>query len=229
MLETDETNVVSGARSIQFRMFHDRRHAGELLAARLGKYRERKETILLALPRGGVPVAAAVARVLALPLDVLLVRKIGAPFEPELAVGAVAGDGFVVLDEETIAAMQISRAALESVIAAERNELLRRERLYRDDRSPLVLEGQTAILVDDGLATGYTMLAAVRAVRRQRPASIVAAVPVAPQETLDRLRGEADEVVCVYIPERLVAVGQFYQDFSQVSDKQVREQLARDK
>ncbi len=208
-------------------MFRDRRHAGELLAELLGRYRGQPGTLLLALPRGGVPVAAAVARVLSLHLDILPVHKIGVPREPELAVGAVAGDGFVVLDEEAIAAMQISRVALESVIAAERKELLRREHLYRGERSTLVLERLTAILVDDGLATGYTMLAAVRAVRRLNAAWIVVAVPVAPQETLDRLGAEADEVVCVDTPQRLDAVGQFYEDFSQVSDEQVREELAR--
>jgi putative phosphoribosyl transferase len=171
-------------------------------------------------------VATAVARALMLPLDVLPVHKIGAPSEPELAVGAVAGSGLVVLDEETIAAMHISEDALESVIAAEREELMRRERLYRGDRPPLALDGQTVILIDDGLATGYTMLAAVRAVRRKQAAGVVVAVPVALQETLDRLRAEVDEVVCVYIPQRLMAVGQFYEDFSQITDEQVREELA---
>lgn len=208
-------------------MFRDRRHAGELLVGLLGKYRGRERTVLLALPRGGVPVAAAVARSLALPLDVLLVHKIGAPSEPELAVGAVAVDGLVVLDEESIAAMRIPQVALESAIAAEQKELSRRERLYRSDRSPLVLTGQTVILVDDGLATGYTMLAAVRAVRQQQPASIVVAVPVAPQVTLDRFGAEAEEMVCVHTPRRLEAVGQFYEDFSQISDEQVREELVR--
>ena len=208
-------------------MFRDRRHAGELLAALLTGYRGRAEAVILALPRGGVPVAAAVARSLMLPLDVFPVRKIGAPIEPELAVGALAADGVVVLDEKTIAAMQIPRATLEAIIAAEREELLRRQRLYRGDRPPLRLDGLTTILVDDGLATGYTMLAAARAVRRQHPARIVVAVPVAPQETLDRLHSEVDEVVCVDTPQRLEAVGQFYEDFSQVSDEQVREELSR--
>ena len=208
-------------------MFRDRRHAGELLAGLLAGYRGHGKAVLLALPRGGVPVAAAVAQALALPLDVFLVHKIGAPSEPELAVGAVAADGLVVLDERVIGIMQISRTALESGIARERAEFVRRERLYRGARLPPALEGLTAILVDDGLATGYTMLAAVRAVRQQRPARIVVAVPVALQETLDRLRPEADEVVCVYTPSRLEAVGQFYEDFGQVSDEQVKEELAR--
>jgi putative phosphoribosyl transferase len=206
-------------------MFRDRRHAGELLAALLAGYRGRAGVELLALPRGGVPVAVAIARTLMLPLDVFLVHKIGAPGEPELAVGAVASDGLVALDEETIAAMQITKPELEMAILREREELMQREGLYRGDRLPLVLEGQTVILVDDGLATGYTMLAAVRSVRRQRPVSIVVAVPVALQETLERLRAEADEVVCVHIPRRLASVGQFYEDFSQISDEQVCEEL----
>lgn len=193
----------------------------------LGKYQRQPETVLLALPRGGVPVAAAIADALALPLDVVLAHKIGAPSEPELAVGAVAVDGLVVLDEKTIAAMDISQAALESVIAQEKEELLRRQRIYRRDRLPLALIGQTAILVDDGLATGYTMLAAVRCVRRQQPAKIVVAVPVALQVTMDWLGAEANEMVCVETPRRLEAVGQFYEDFNQISDEQVCEELAR--
>lgn len=208
-------------------MFRDRVHAGEQLAGLLADYRSRAGAVILALPRGGVPVAAAVAGVLALPLDVLLVHKVGAPGEPELAVGAVAPNGLVVLDEKTIARMQISRPSLESAIAAEREELARREHLYRGDRLPLALEGLTVILVDDGLATGYTMLVAVRAVRRLLADRIVVAVPVAPQERLDRLKSEADEVVCVEVPRRLEAVGQFYEDFSQVSDEQVCAELAR--
>ena len=207
-------------------MFRDRRDAGEQLAALLGEYRGRHDAVLLALPRGGVPVASALARGLALPMDVLCVHKIGAPSEPELAVGAVADDGLVVLDEETIAVMRISEAALQSVIAREREELLRRERLYRGNRPPLALAGLIVILVDDGLATGYTMQAAIRAVRRRAPATIVVAVPVAHQETLDRLHVEADDVFCVYVPQRLFAVGQFYGDFRQVTDEQVLQELS---
>jgi len=207
-------------------MFRDRRHAGEVLASELAGYRGQPDAVLLALPRGGVPVAAAIAQSLNLPLDVLPVHKIGAPMQPEYAVGAVASDGLVVLDEEAIAAMHISRADLDSIVAREQEELLRREREYRDGRPALALDGKVAILIDDGLATGYTMLVAVHAARRERAARVVVAVPVAPQETINRLRKEADEVVCAYVPPRLLAVGQFYENFGQVSDEEVRADLA---
>lgn len=207
-------------------MFRDRKHAGELLAGRLSSYRGRPETVILALPRGGVPVGAALARELQLPLNVLGVRKIGAPEQPELAVGAVASGGVVVMDERAIASMEISQATVAIAVAREREELLRRERAYRDERSPLELAGRTIILVDDGLATGYTMLAAVRAARQQKPERVVVGVPVAPPETLERLRGEVDEVCCVHVAKRLFAVGEFYDDFSQVSDEEVCAVLA---
>lgn len=203
-------------------MFHDRRHAGERLAALLESYRLQPQTIVLALPRGGVPVAATVARELALPLDIFPVRKVGAPGQPEYAIGAIAGDGVLVLNDHAIASMSISEEVLHEAVAREREELHRREQLYRGDRPPLALDGWTAILVDDGLATGYTMLAAVRAIREQAPAKIVVAVPVAPPSTLDRLAVEADEVVCVHSTEDLFAVGQFYSNFSQVSDEEVQ-------
>lgn len=207
-------------------MFRDRKHAGERLAGLLENYRGQEGTVVLGLARGGVPVAAAVARELALPLDVFVVRKIGAPHQPELAIGAVASGGVIVLDERAVQAMHLSQAALDLRVAQEREELLRREQLYRGERPPLALTGQTVLLVDDGLATGYTMLAAVRAVRQQLPTAIVVAVPVAPPETLDRLRAEVDEIVCVNRAERLFAVGQFYEDFSQTSDEQVWECLS---
>jgi putative phosphoribosyl transferase len=207
-------------------MFQDRKHAGELLAGLLESYRGQAGTVVLGLARGGVPVAAAVARELALPLDVFVVRKIGAPHQPELAIGAVASGGVIVLDERAVQAMQLSQAELDLRVAQEREELLRRERLYRGERPPLALAGQTVLLVDDGLATGYTTLAAVRAVRQQLPAAIVVAVPVAPPETLNRLRADVDEIVCVDRAERLFAVGQFYEDFSQTSDEQVQRELS---
>jgi putative phosphoribosyl transferase len=202
-------------------MFRDRRHAGELLAGLLEGYRSRERTVVLGLPRGGVVVAAALARALALPLDVFVVRKLGAPSQPELAVGAVAAGGLVVLDDEAIASMRISRASLEAAIAGEREEVNRREQIYRAGRPALELFEQTVLLVDDGVATGYTMLAAVRAVRQLRPDRIVIAVPVASTEAVDMLRLVAEEVFCVLVPRRLMAVGQFYEDFRQTTDDEV--------
>lgn len=193
-----------------------------MLAGLLESYRGQARTVVLALPRGGVPVGAVVARELGLPLDVFPVRKIGAPHQPELAIGAVAGGGVLVLDERAVASMRVSEETLDAAVEREREELLRRERLYRGERPPLNLTGWTAILTDDGLATGYTMTAAVRAVRTQAPARVVVAVPVAPPSTLARLRAEADDVVCVHSTENMFAVGEFYEDFKQVSDEQVR-------
>jgi putative phosphoribosyl transferase len=206
-------------------MFRNRQHAGELLAGQLGRYRGQPQTVLLALPRGGVPVAAVLARELMLPLEVLPVHKLGAPRQRELAIGAVAPDDLVVLDHAAIASMGISQGEMDSAIARERAELVRRGQAYRGERAPLALRGQTVILVDDGLATGYTMLAAARFVRLQEAARIVIAVPVAPRETLEMLRPEVDEIVCVQVPRRMVAIGMFYGDFSQVSDEQVRAAL----
>jgi len=206
-------------------MFRDRQHAGELLAALLSGYRGQAETLVLALPRGGVPVAAVVARGLGLPLDVFPVRKLGAPGQPEFAMGAIAANGFVVLHRDAIANLHIPQSTIEAVIAREHEEIVRQERVYRESRPPLVLVGKTAILVDDGLATGYTMLAAIRAVRELHPARIVVAVPIAPSETLALLRTEADEVVCVHTPRELFAIGQFYEDFAQTTDDQVREAM----
>jgi putative phosphoribosyl transferase len=206
-------------------MFRNRQHAGELLAALLFGYRSQPKTLVLALPRGGVPVAAVLARGLGLPLDVFPVRKLGAPGQPEFAMGAIAVNGLVVLHRNAIATLHVPQSTLDAVIAREHEELLRQERTYRESRPPLILAGKTAILVDDGLATGYTMLAAIRAVREQHPARIVVAVPIAPSETLALLHPEADEVVCVHTPPQLLAIGQFYEDFTQTTDDQVREAL----
>jgi putative phosphoribosyl transferase len=205
-------------------MFRDRYHAGEILAAGLSAYRGQQQTLLLAIPRGGVAVAAAVAKDLALPLDVLPVRKLGAPHEPELAIGAVA-DGLIVVDQDLITKLGVSQSQIDMAVERERAELARREREYRGELSPLALTHQTVILIDDGLATGYTMLAAIRAVRGREPARIVVAVPVAASETANWLRPEVDELACAYIAGRLVAIGLFYDDFSQVSDEQVRNML----
>ena len=206
-------------------MFRNRQHAGELLAAQLAAYRGQLNALVLALPRGGVPVAAVLARELGLPLDVFPVRKLGAPAQPEYAMGAIAVNGLVVLHKQAIASLHVSQSTLDAVIAREHEELLRQERVYRDPRPPLILAGKTLILVDDGLATGYTMLAAIRATRELHPARIVVAVPLAPADTLDHLRPEADEVVCFHTPHDLFAIGQFYEDFSQTTDDQVREAL----
>ncbi len=206
-------------------MFRNRQHAGELLAGQLGRYRGQPQTVLLALPRGGVPVAAVLARELMLPLEVLAVHKLGAPRQPELAIGAVAGDDLVVLDHAAIVLMGISQGEMDSAIARERAELVRRGQAYQGERPPLALGGKTVILVDDGLATGYTMLAAARCVRQRGPARVVIAVPVAPRETLEMLRAEVDEVFCVEVPRKMIAIGMFYGDFSQVSDEEVREAL----
>jgi putative phosphoribosyl transferase len=206
-------------------MFRNRQHAGELLAALLAAYRSQPNSLVLALPRGGAPVAAVLARELGLRLDVFPVRKLGAPSQPEYAMGAIAVNGLVVLHQRAIDSLRITQAEIDAVIAREHEELLRRERVYRDPRPPLILTGKTVIFVDDGLATGYTMLAAIRAAREQHPARIVVAVPLAPADTLDLLRPEADEVVCVHIPRELFAIGQFYEDFSQTTDDEVRDAL----
>jgi putative phosphoribosyl transferase len=205
-------------------MFRDRQHAGELLATYLAKYQGQPQTLVLALPRGGVPVAAVLARTLSLPLDVFPVHKLGAPGQPEFAIGAIAEE-VVVFHQDAINSLRIPQSALDAAIIREREELLRRELAYRNGLPPRVLAGKTVILVDDGLATGYTMLAAIRAVRLHMPLSIVAAVPVGLAATLDRLRCETDETICAHTPPELFAVGQFYNDFSQTTDDQVREAL----
>lgn len=205
--------------------FADRRDAGRQLAARLALYGDRSDVVVLALPRGGVPVAAEVAGALRAPLDVFLVRKIGVPARPELAMGAIAEGGIRVLDEQLIDDLGIPQALVQQVVARERIELDRRDRLYRGDRQPPRLLDRIVIVVDDGLATGATMEAAVLALRPQRPARVVVAVPVAARETRDRLRTLADQVVCVATPEPFRAVGEWYDDFSETSDAEVRSLL----
>ena len=207
--------------------FRDRAEAGRHLAELLRGYAGREDVIVLALPRGGVPVAYEVARALGVPLDVFMVRKLGVPRHEELAMGAIAGGGVLVLDEGLIASLGIGTGQVRQAIAAEARELERRERVYRDGRAPPQLEGRTVILVDDGLATGATMRAAALAVREHRPARIVIAVPVAAAETCRELRGDADELVCAATPSPFGAVGLWYENFSQTSDEEVRELLAR--
>jgi len=208
-------------------VFRDRTEAGRLLAALLEKYAGKPDVIVLALPRGGVPVAYEVAKALHAPMDVFVVRKLGIPAHEELAMGAVATGGVLVLNDQVVRALSIPGYVIDAVADWELLELKRRERLYRGDRPPPDVRGKTVILVDDGLATGYTMLAAVRALRQQGPARIVVAVPVAAPDTCEVLKAYVDEVVCVATPEPFYAVGLWYQDFSQTTDEEVRELLER--
>ena len=207
--------------------FRDRREAGQVLADRLTAYAGRPDVLVLALPRGGVPVAYEVARALGAPLDVFLVRKLGVPGHEELAMGAVATGGVRVLNDQVVGALGIPPSVIEAVAAWQQQELARRERLYRGDRPPPDVRGRTVILVDDGLATGSTMRAALAALRRQQPARLVVAVPTAAPETCDELRAEADDVVCATTPEPFDSVGLWYEDFSQTTDEEVRELLER--
>jgi predicted phosphoribosyltransferase len=209
------------------RVYRDRIEAGRVLAERLGAYADRPDVIVLALPRGGVPVGYEVARALHAPLDVFIVRKLGVPGHEELAMGAVATGGVRVLNEQVVRGLRIPDSVIDAVASWELEELRRRERLYRGERPPPDVRGKTVILVDDGLATGSTMLAAVRALRQQQPARIVVAVPIAAPDTCELLRAEVDDVVCAVTPEPFYAVGLWYRDFSQTTDEEVRELLAQ--
>ncbi len=205
----------------------NRKAAGQALARALRAYGDRDDVIVLALPRGGVPVAAEVAAALGAPLDLMLVRKLGTPGYRELAMGAIASGSTEVMNQEIVRSLGITHEAIERVASEERKELKRREQAYRGQRPWPSLADQCVILVDDGLATGATMRAAVAAVRSQRPARIVVAVPVAPADTIALLGKVADEVVCCAQPEPFNAIGQWYVDFSQVSDNEVRQMLAK--
>jgi putative phosphoribosyl transferase len=207
--------------------FRNRTYAGERLALELRPYADRSDVIVLALPRGGVPVGFEVARVLGVPLDVFVVRKLGLPWHEELAMGAIASGGVRILDNDLIRVARVSPADVQRVTAAEEAELERRERQYRGDRPFPDLTGKTVLLVDDGLATGATMRAAVAAVKAEGPARVVVAVPVAAPQTCDALRDVADEVVCAVTPEPFHAVGLWYDDFSQTTDDEVRTLLDR--
>jgi predicted phosphoribosyltransferase len=206
-------------------VFRDRVEAGEVLAGRLGHYAGKPEVLLLALPRGGVPVGARVAQALGAPLDVFVVRKLGVPGHEELAMGAIASGGVRVHNEEVVRKLHIDDATIQRVAEVEQQELARRERSYRGQRPPPDLTGRVVVLVDDGLATGSTMRAAVAAARRLGPARVVVAVPTAPASTCEQLRDEADEVVCATTPRPFRAVGYSYRSFPQTTDEEVRELL----
>jgi putative phosphoribosyl transferase len=207
--------------------YRNRTEAGRLLAQKLMAYANRKDVLVLGLPRGGVPVAFEVAQALAAPLDIFLVRKLGVPGHEELAMGAIASGGVRVLNQDVVNNLYIPGEVIDAVASDEQWELDRRELLYRGDRPPPDLRGRVVILIDDGLATGSTMHAAARAVHSQNPAAIVVAVPVAAEETCNEFRSEVDEVICPYTPEQFFAVGMWYEDFAQTSDEKVRELLAQ--
>jgi putative phosphoribosyl transferase len=209
------------------RRFADRYEAGRRLAAALRDYAGRKDVLVVALPRGGVPVGYEVARSLGVPLDLMQVRKLGVPGHEELAMGAIASGGVRIVSENVVEALGIPERVIATVAAAEVQELERRERIYREGRRFPELRGRTVILVDDGLATGSTMRAAAAALRSRGADRLVAAVPVAPKESCDALRDVVDDVVCAITPERFLAVGEWYEDFSQTSDEEVGELLRR--
>jgi predicted phosphoribosyltransferase len=205
--------------------YADRRSAGIELAGRLARLKGRTDVVVVALPRGGVPVAHEVARALNVRLDVLIVRKLGVPGRPELAMGAVAPGNILVLDAEILAWYGVPQAAIDAAVTAERDEMDRRERTYREGRAPLELRNRVVVIVDDGLATGSTMKAAIQSVRASEPVRIVVAVPVGSPDTCRQFADLVDEVVCARTPEPFFSVGQWYRDFAQTTDEEVRELL----
>lgn len=207
------------------RRYRDRRDAGQALARLLERYAGRPDVVVLALPRGGVPVGSEVARSLGVPLDVMVVRKLGVPGHRELAMGALASGGVRVLNEDLLLELGIPEWEIEGAVAREAPELERRERAYRGGRPPLEVAGRTVILVDDGLATGASMRAAVTALRQRGPEQVVVAVPVAAASTREALASEVDELVCAETPEPFLAVGVWYSDFSPTTDEEVRAEL----
>jgi putative phosphoribosyl transferase len=208
-------------------IFRDRADAGRKLATRLSAYGDQTDVVVLALPRGGVPVGFEVARALGVPLDVFLVRKLGVPGHEELAMGAIASGGVLVLNADIVTAYNISDTIIEFTAARERAELEHRETIYRGGRSQIEVQGKCVILVDDGLATGASMRAAVAGLRAQQPSRIIVAVPTAPSETCLSFQDKADEVVCLMTPEPFRAVGMWYSDFSQTTDREVQDFLER--
>jgi putative phosphoribosyl transferase len=214
-------------RAIMKRPFQNRSAAGRLPAKKLETYALAPDVLVLALPRGGVPVAFEVAKALDVPMDVFLVRKLGVPSQEELAMGAIATGGVRVVNEDVVRLLGIPESMIAAVAAREQRELERRQREYRGDRQNPVVRGRIIILVDDGLATGSTMRAAAAALRQQQPKRIVIAVPVAPPETCAEFRAEVDEVVCATTPEPFYGVGRWYEDFTQTTDEEVRDLLER--
>jgi predicted phosphoribosyltransferase len=208
-------------------IFRDRTDAGKYLATKLLSYKDRQDVLVLALPRGGVPVAFEVAQVLRVPLDIFLVRKLGVPGHEELAMGAISTGGVRVLNEDTVDYLRIPEHIIDSIAAEELKELKRRERAYRGNRPEPDVKGKTVILIDDGLATGSTIRAAAQALRQQQPARIIVAVPVSAPETCDEYRIGVDEIICAVTPEPFVGVGMWYLDFSQTTDEEVRDLLER--
>jgi putative phosphoribosyl transferase len=206
-------------------LFQDRTEAGQILAARLRYFAGRNDILVLALPRGGVPVAFEVAHELQVPLDVFLVRKLGVPGHEELAMGAIASGGVLVLNERVLQMLDIPEETVNEAAEKEGLELQRREKLYRNDRAPVAARGRIVILVDDGLATGASMRAAAAAVRQQDPAGILVAVPVAAPETCTDLESEVEQVICLETPEPFYAVGLYYRHFPEVTDEEVRDLL----
>lgn len=205
--------------------FRDRREAGKLLATKLSTFANQHDVLVLALPRGGVPVAFEIAKALHAPLDVLVVRKLGVPGQEELAMGAIAAGGVRILNNDVLQFMNIPDELIDKISSYEQHELERRERLFRGDRPPYTIPGYTVILVDDGIATGATMHSAVAALRQLEPARIVIAVPTAAPSTCDEFANEVDEIVCLIRPEPFIAVGYWYRQFSQTSDEEVRDLL----
>jgi predicted phosphoribosyltransferase len=205
--------------------FRNRREAGRILATSMGPFADRPDVVILALPRGGVPVGFELAQALRAPLDVMVVRKLGVPGHEELAMGAIASGGVRILNEDVIRMLGIGPEVIDRVARQEQQELARRERAYRGDRGPAAVKGRTVVLVDDGLATGSTMRAAVAALRTLQPSRIVIAVPTAAVETCQELRAEADEVICAMTPTPFFGVGQWYDDFSQTTDEEVHDLL----
>ena len=208
-------------------ILQDRAAAGRRLVEPLLQYARRSDVIVLALPRGGVPVAYEVAMALEVRLDLMLVRKLGAPSNEEFALGAIASGGIQILNDYALRAHPIDQATFDAVVARENRELLRREQAYRGTREPVPLKDQVVILIDDGLATGASMMAAIQAVRLQAPSRIVVAVPVAPIETVEALRSEVDELICPVVPDWFMSLGHWYMDFSQTSDAEVIKLLQR--